>query len=159
MPLSLRDPHRIRLVTGAAVRRATRADAAAVARLLTPLGYPVDAGDVLAVWDAWEAAGDFALVAEADGKLVGVVTLHTMVVLHRPKPVGRITSLAVDPEAQGQGLGRALTEAAEAALRAAGCGLVEVTSHQRRKAAHTFYEHLSYERTSYRFMRPLGSRG
>jgi ribosomal protein S18 acetylase RimI-like enzyme len=78
-----------------------------------------------------------------------------MTVLHRAQPVGRITSLAVDPRARGRGLGRALMDAAEDELRARGCGLIEVTSHMRREEAHTFYEHLSYERTSYRFMRPL----
>jgi ribosomal protein S18 acetylase RimI-like enzyme len=72
-------------------------------------------------------------------------------VLHRPKPVGRITSLVVDPSARGQGLGRALVQAGEAALVQAGCGLLEVTSHARRTDAHDFYRHLAYERTSLRF--------
>lgn len=48
--------------------------------------------------------------------LLGAITLHRMVVLHRAKPVGRITSLVVDPAARGRGLGRALVLAAEAAL-------------------------------------------
>ena len=40
-------------------------------------------------------------------------------------------------------------------LRAAGCGLVEVTSNAKRLRAHAFYERLGYERTSHRFAKQL----
>ncbi len=137
------------------IRLAAKEDAAELGRLLSPLGYPLTAEDVAAVWDAWEGEGNFALVIQGEDSLLGVITLHRMVVLHRPKPVGRITSLAVDPSARGRGLGRALMRAAEEALAKAGCGLVEVTSHRRREDAHSFYTYLSYERTSFRFAKDL----
>lgn len=145
---------------GPRVRTARASDAGELARLLSPLGYPLTHRDVSAVWEAWKREGNQALVAE-DGErpgLIGVVTLHTMVVLHRPRPVGRITSLVVDARVRGTGLGRALVAAAEDALREAGCGLIEVTSHLRRLDAHRFYEHLGFERTSLRYARdvPLG---
>lgn len=139
------------------IRLATPEDVFELARLLSPLGYPITADDVAAVWEAWEAEGNFALVVEGEDSLLGAITLHRMHVLHRPTPVGRITSLAVDPSARGRGLGRALLRAAEDALRRAGCGLVEVTSHARRTEAHDFYAHVGYERTSYRFARSLAS--
>jgi GNAT superfamily N-acetyltransferase len=92
-----------------------------------------------------------ALVLQGEHSLLGVITLHRMVVLHRPKPVGRITSLVVDPSERGQGFGRALVIAAESTLIQAGCGLIEVTSHARRTDAHEFYRHIGYEQTSLRF--------
>lgn len=138
------------------VRRATLDDASELGRLISPLGYPVSGGDVVAVWDAWEAEGNFALVVEGEGSLLGVITLHRTTVLHRTRPVGRITSLAVDASARGRGIGRALIEAAEEAMARAGCGLIEVTSHVRRDEAHRFYRHLGYERTSYRYAKDLG---
>lgn len=143
-----------------AIRPARASDAPELARLLTSLGHPTDAARIVARWDEWAAAGNGALVADgADGTLAGVATLHRMVVLHRPRPVGRITALVVDAPVRGQGIGRALVVAAEAALAAAGCGLLEITSNMRRADAHAFYERLGYERTSYRFMKVLAAAG
>lgn len=133
------------------IRLATVADVAELARLFSQLGYPITADSVAAVWEAWVAEGNFALVVQREDSLLGTITLHRMVVLHRPKPVGRITSLVVDSPARGQGLGRALVQAGEEALVRAGCGLVEVTSHARFADAHDFYRHLGYEQTSFRF--------
>lgn len=137
------------------IRLATAADAAELARLLASLGYPTTADSVAAVWEAWAAEGNSALVVQSEHSLLGVITLHRMVVLHRPRPVGRITSLVVDPSVRGQGLGRALVAAAEDALARAGCGLVEVTSNARRTEAHDFYRHLAFEQSSLRFARTL----
>lgn len=137
------------------LRLATADDAAELARLLSPLGYPLTAETVAARWEAWAAEGNFALVVEGERSLLGAITLHRMIVLHRPRPVGRITSLAVDPDARGRGLGSALVHAAEEALARAGCGLIEVTSHARRTHAHDFYRRLAYEQTSFRFAKSL----
>lgn len=130
-------------------------DAAEIARLLSPLGYPASGEEVAARWADWEAQGNVALVVEGDDVLLGVITLHWMFVLHRAAPVGRISALVVDPAARGSGLGRALVHAAEAAFARTGCGWVEVTSHTRRAEAHEFYRHLGYEQTSFRFAKPL----
>ena len=134
------------------IRRARVSDALELARLFTTLGHATVATEVAARWPQWAAAGNLALVAvKSDGVLGGVVTLHQMLVLHRPRPVGRITALVVDASARGQGLGRALVGAAEAVLSDSGCGLIEITSSVRLNEAHTFYGHLGYEETSVRF--------
>jgi GNAT superfamily N-acetyltransferase len=69
--------------------------------------------------------------------------------------VGRIPVLVVAEEARGRNLGRMLVEAVEQWCRDQGCGLVEVTSNDRRTAAHAFYRHMGYERTSIRFFKKL----
>ena len=138
------------------VRHATATDAGEIARLLTVLGHPTTEDEVAARWPSFVAAGNGALVAaREDGTLGGVATLHHMVVLHRPRPVGRVTALVVDEGLRGQGVGKALMLAAEAELREAGCGLLEITSTARRVDAHAFYERLGYAKTSVRLMKDL----
>lgn len=57
------------------------------------------------------------------------------------------------------GVGRALVETAEIDLADRNCGLIEVTSNDRLIAAHSFYEHLGYVRTSVRLFKPLSNAG
>ena len=131
------------------IRDARLKDAAALAALITALGYEVTAADI-----GRRLKGVAAIVAEK-GELVGAVTLATTPVLHRPKPVGRLSMLVVAEKARGAGIGAALVAEAERRLKAKGCGLVEVTSNRKRLRAHAFYERLGYERTSYRFAKVL----
>jgi GNAT superfamily N-acetyltransferase len=131
------------------IREAKSKDAPAIAALIVALGYDVTAADVRR-----RLKGTAALVAEK-GKVVGVLTTATTAVLHRPRPVGRISMMVVAEAARGAGIGTALVAEAEKWLKAAGCGLIEVTSNRKRLRAHAFYERLGYERTSYRFAKPL----
>jgi len=138
------------------IRPATVSDAVELARLLTALGHLSDAQAVASRWPDWSASGNIALVAaRSNDTLAGVATLHKMVVLHRPRPVGRITALMVDTPLQGLGIGRALVAASEAFLGREGCGMLEITSHVSLTAAHAFYEHIGYEKTSFRLMKVL----
>lgn len=137
------------------IREAKPGDAEAVAALLAELGYDVGAGDVRKRLAAIRKAGEPALVAERDRRPIACLSWHVTPVLHRPRPVGRITMLVVAESERGAGIGAALVAAAEQRLREAGCGLVEVTSNIKRMRAHGFYERLGYARTSYRFGREL----
>lgn len=141
------------------VREARSDDAADLARLLTELGHPTTAESITTRWEHWSRSDSAAFVAEDErGRILGLVTTHRMEVLHRPRPVGRITALIVDPSARGLGIGKTLVRHVEASFAAAGCGLLEVTSHAKLTDAHAFYEHVGYERTSTRFARTLANR-
>ncbi len=138
------------------IRLAQQSDAFDLAAFFPLLGHPMSPTSIVERWLQWESAGSSAWVAEDfDGNLLGVITTHQMIVLHRDFAVGRITSLLVAPTARGMGIGRALVGNAERELMGSGCTLIEVTSNFRFEQAHSFYEHLGYEKTSVRLAKKV----
>jgi GNAT superfamily N-acetyltransferase len=137
------------------MRDAKPSDSQRLVELIRYLGHEIDEKTVRKNLGKLKKAGETPLVATLDKAVIGLLGIHRMVTVHRPAPVGRITVLVVAKDAQDHGIGRMLVEAAEQALRKAGCPIVEVTSNDRRSAAHAFYRHLGYERTSMRFMKTL----
>lgn len=137
------------------VRDAKPSDMSQLLDLIHELEHPLSEKQVRNNLAALKKLGETPLVATLDGKVVGLCGISSRVVIHRAAPLGRITALAVAKEAQGEGIGRMLVEAAEAWMRKQGCQLVEVTSNDRRSEAHAFYRHLGYERTSIRFFKKL----
>ena len=136
------------------VREAEADDAPAIAILLDQLGYPaIDATQVASRMPMLQAAGGRILVAEIDDKVIACLTTSVMQVLHRPRPVGRISMFVVQEDLRGRGIGKTLLSEAQQMLRSQGCEMLEVTSNVRRHEAHAFYEHLGWERSSYRFSR------
>lgn len=136
------------------IREADAVDAEAIAELVSNFD-PATADEIAERLPLLRHEGEPPLVARLGDEVVGLITWHVMPVLHRPKPVGRITFLQVAEKMQKQGIGRALVEAVEARLKERGCGLAEVTSNVKLTEAHKFYRILGYERTSYRFGKAL----
>jgi GNAT superfamily N-acetyltransferase len=137
------------------IRAARPADAPALVELMKLLGHEIDDKGVRKRIAALARDKLAPLVATLDKHVVGLVGIHRMTAIHRDQPVGRIAILVVSESARGKGIGRLLSEAAEAHLRKLGCGMVEVTSNDRLAEAHAFYRHMGYERTSIRFMKKL----
>jgi predicted N-acetyltransferase YhbS len=137
------------------IRSAKAGDADALSALISQLGYEAAAEDVRERLATMTAEDRVVLVAELEGRVVGCLSTSVMRVLHRPAPVGRISMMVVDESLRGKGIGAELVAAAEAALAQQGCYMIEVTSHNRREAAHRFYERLGYEKTSVRLAKML----
>jgi ribosomal protein S18 acetylase RimI-like enzyme len=137
------------------IREAKPADAPRLVELMKLLDHDVDAKGVRKRIAALARQKLPQLVATLDKKIVGLAGIDSMTAIHRDRPVGRITILVVARDARDRGIGRLLTEAAEQTLKQLGCGMVEVTSNDRLAAAHAFYRHMGYERTSIRFMKKL----
>jgi GNAT superfamily N-acetyltransferase len=130
-------------------------DAERLARLLAALGHPAEPAEVahrLAELAERDPAG-FRAVAEADGEPVGFVAAHLTPMLHRARPVGRVTTLVVDEEARGSGVGSFLLAAAESWCRERGATRIELTSGDERPDAHRFYQGRGWRREGARFVR------
>jgi GNAT superfamily N-acetyltransferase len=137
------------------IRDARPGDAADLAKLIKLLDHEVDSKGVRKRLATLTKERLPQLVATLDKRVVGLAGLDSMTAIHRDKPVGRITILVVAEDARRRGIGRLLVEAAEKLLQKLGCGMVEVTSNDRLTAAHAFYRHMGYERTSIRFFKKL----
>jgi ribosomal protein S18 acetylase RimI-like enzyme len=137
------------------IRAADSVDSEAIALLLAELGYEAAADDVADRLLRLARGGEPVLLARQGEETLGCLTWHVTPNIHRPWPVGRITLLMVARQARRRGIGRELIQAAERRMIERGCGLIEVTSNVKRRAAHAFYEKLGFERTSHRFSRSI----
>ena len=99
--------------SAARIRTATPADADAIVRLI---GQNVQSGELLPrTADFVSANADHFVVAERDGRVIGCVHLDE----YAPS-LAEVRSLAVDPSAQGGGVGVALVAALERLARVRG---------------------------------------
>ena len=114
-----------------------------------------DSNPVIAIWEAcgltvpWndphkdiarkmQVNPELFLVAEQNGRLVG--TAMGGYEGHR----GWINYMAVAPDLQGQGIGRALLETVEAKLLALGCPKINLQVRSKNTVVIQFYSHLGY---------------
>jgi ribosomal protein S18 acetylase RimI-like enzyme len=136
------------------IRRLTPSDVPRAAPLMAELGYPTDSASFAARFAAVSAnPEDGVLVAEEAGGIVGLVSVHSFEMLHRPGRLGRITALVVSASARSRGVGSQLLSAAESHLRANGCVKLEVTSGEHRPEAHAFYIAQGYEEQRVHFVK------
>lgn len=131
------------------VREALPKDVAALAVLVTQLGYPSNAAAVGRRLEGLLGREDhLVVVAEAAGGTNGAVGTNEVVgLLHaRVRPnlladgVVEIASLVVEEGWRGKGIGRLLLERLEGWAAARGCGRVQVFSNALRLRAHAFYQ-------------------
>lgn len=164
-PLSSRTPASLpdestNSLTMFSVRPVRAADASMIVELLAELGYPDnDVDGVSRRIGEWAEDSDSAvLVAERNGRLLGLVAVTTIRYLEREGRLGRIVTLVVAEAARKQGIGRRLVADAEAVALSHGCVAMEVSSARSRTGAHAFYRDLGYEdkcEVGARFVRDL----
>jgi GNAT superfamily N-acetyltransferase len=138
------------------IREANAEDAGPIARLLEQLGYPSTSEEVAARLLRLNDFGSAIVhVAEVHVQPVGVITCHVFPSIHATAPTAWLTTLVVDKQFAGKGIGTALTSSAEGWARSRGASRIVVTSGNHRDGAHAFYERLGYERTGVRLAKLL----
>lgn len=139
------------------IRKAEEEDLQAV---LDILGQPdVDNGAGLSLPEAKRIFGRMQqypsytlFVAVEGGAVVGAYCLLVMDNLpHKGCPSSVIENVAVSPDRQRQGIGRAMMEHAIQKSRAAGCYKVTLSSDLKRIGAHRLYDSLEFDRHGYSF--------
>ncbi len=139
------------------VRPAATGDASDVACLFGDLGYPCtreEAAERIAM-----VLGDprqHLLLAERDGKVCGLISLHMIYSVATGADLARVTALVVAPDCHRLGVGRRLLKEVEGIARGGGVARIEVTTGAHRKHAHAFYKGCGYSDRSMRFVKLLG---
>lgn len=127
------------------IRDGEISDSAAIAALLTDLGYPTTADFVESSLPRQLTHPDAELlVAVENDAILGFISLNFIPQLALTGDFCRISYFCVAPEARGQGIGAALEVAACALAQERGCDRIELHCHSRRTVAHRFYARQGY---------------
>ncbi|HST29429.1 MAG TPA: GNAT family N-acetyltransferase [Chthoniobacterales bacterium] len=138
------------------VRPAETTDAAALADLMTQLGYPTRTSEMEMRMEAIGAEKNYAtFVAVSDGKVCGMIGTSTRYSYEHNSAGAVIMALIVSDKVRGRGVGHALIRAAEEALAQKNIRRVAVYSHFRRTEAHEFYEKVGYTKNGFRLIKEL----
>jgi GNAT superfamily N-acetyltransferase len=89
-------------MSSATIRPAVEGDAETVALLLAELGYPLPAAEAEKRLARTE---QHVLVAAADGQVIGLLAVSTLLSLTRAKPVLWVNAIVVATGARGHGVG------------------------------------------------------
>lgn len=139
----MHDPTR---VTPPAVRRATAADAAAIAALYQEL-FPDPDIDVRPghLHSLSSSPHTFVLVAEADGAVCGTALLNLCRdVMYGTQPFGVVENVVVMDGMRGRGIGSLLLAEVEQLALAHDCSKLMLLSSVDREAAHGFFRHCGF---------------
>jgi GNAT superfamily N-acetyltransferase len=137
------------------IREATRSDSAAIAMLLSQLGYPSTEAAVASKIQQLDHPDAQVLVAVDDADVLGFVALNFIPQLALAGDFCRISYFCVREAARGQGIGTALEAKVCSLARARGCDRIEVHCHARRKLAHRFYSRQGYVESPKYFCKPV----
>jgi len=139
------------------IRDAYPSEAEALVALIAQLGYPTSADAVRErVERLWSSEVDRLVVAELEGEIAGLASLHTSLSIAYDAPAAKLSAIVVDERHRRRGIGQALVEEMEREAERRGCCLVFLTTAARRADAHAFYERIGFEETGRRFTKRLG---
>ena len=138
------------------IRSTQSEDVEALANLMAELGYSTSSEQMRRRFKAIsDDASTGTLVAEREGKVLGMVGLRIERSYVSDDSYVQIRDFVVGSEHRGKGVGRTLLSAAEDWARRRGARDVMLTTHKRRTDAHRFYHSMGYEATGYRFYKAL----
>jgi ribosomal protein S18 acetylase RimI-like enzyme len=138
------------------VRVAEKNDAAALAQLISELGYETTKSEMqmrlerIAIDERYRT-----FVAVHGGKVCGMIGTLTSLSYEHNDPGGRVLALVTLTTMRGHGIGRALIATAEKDFAQRGIRRVALNTRLTRDDAHKFYESVGYERNGWRFVKQL----
>lgn len=146
------------MIVDLAIRAADMNDAAALAQLMTELGYETSVPDMQMRLETILPDARYRMfVAVEQGKVCGAIGTTAFHSFEHNDMGGRILALVVSQTRRRSGIGRQLIAAAEKDFARRNIRRMAVNTHLRRADAHEFYARLGFERNGYRFVKDVSS--
>lgn len=140
------------------IRQATEDDLTDLIYLMKELGYPTTLEKLkLRYRPLFASENDYILVAESDGKVIGMAGCHTTLFYEYDGLYLRLAAFVIDSAYRSQGIGRTLLESVENLARDLGANAVILNSgnKEERKGAHLYYTSMGYRAKSTGFVKPV----
>ena len=139
------------------IRKLQRTDFKAVAKIWREvLDIPVTDDELCETYEKMDGDDRYStFVAEADGRVIGLVTMVTALAIGHPAGYSKVNGLGVLQEYRRNGIGKMLLKEAEQEAIANGTRYVGLASGFSREDAHQFYEMMGYQKTSYWYHKRL----
>lgn len=152
-------------MTRTVIRSAGKGDVAALVRLLGVL-FSIEAdfrpdarrqrrGLALMLRDPERRV---VLVAEREGRVIGMVTVQLVVSTAEGAPSGLLEDMVVDEQVRGEGIGARLLRAAERWARAHGATRLQLLADRMNRPALAFYRRMGWDGTQLVCLRRGGAR-
>ncbi|WP_368658559.1 GNAT family N-acetyltransferase [Metabacillus halosaccharovorans] len=140
------------------IRRASSKDINDLTSLMEQLGYPTSVEQMRVRFKLIEETPNhYTLVAEYDGKVVGMIGFHTGVLYNSDGIYARVIAFVVDSNYRNKGIGRLLLSDAERYAKDLGADGIGLNSGNRaeRENAHQFYKKMGYSAKNTGFVKRL----
>ena len=129
------------------IRMAESTDTTTIANLMSQLGYPLSLSDMEQIITKYLTTEQYAIfVAIANGQLIGATSVIIIDHFHQIGKAAILSSLVIDAEYRGRGVGSVLMDFVEDHAKCNSCISVELKSGVRRikDGTHNFYKKRGY---------------
>ncbi|WP_246246463.1 GNAT family N-acetyltransferase [Paenibacillus lemnae] len=140
------------------IRTFENKDLESVTSLMRELNYPTTLNVLREQMESMACnPGCCNMIAELDGKVVGMIMLRQVKSYTKIDSITQITSLIVTSTCRSQGIGKRLVRGGENWGKQQGSNLLFLTSGNREglAPAHAFFEHIGFEKAGYQFTKQL----
>jgi len=133
------------------IRPIKLSDTKKIEELIKQLYQPVDQKSVIKSIQHHLDNDDYEIILATSSmdEVIGFISIHSTILIHREKPMARITAIIVDVNHRFLGVGKKLMNYAEAWAIKKGCNIIELTTGIFRKnsGVDIFYDKLDYKNT------------
>ena len=137
------------------IRQAQKTDARSISNLLLQLGYDTALSKTEMLISKSLNGDNNIFVGLLNGSVVGVISFIYFDYFPSAEKFCRITAIVVDEEVRGSGVGSKLISHVKLKALAEKCNVLEVTTSLQREKTQAYYESISFQKTSYKYVQRL----